>query len=121
MPPAAAISATAAIPATEAPVLGRDFPRLAAFRSTFGAIDLAAFGGTGFPAFDIGGTGFDGSATGFEGSATGFEGSATGFEGVTEGVAEGDGVDVTDGVGDGASEGDGDGVSEGVGEGAGLV
>ena len=114
MPPAAAISATAAIPATEAPVLGRDFPRLAALCSTFGAIDLAAFGGTGFPAFDIGGTGFDGSATGFEGSATG-------FEGVTEGVAEGDGVDVTDGVGDGASEGVGDGVSEGVGEGAGLV
>ena len=89
MPPAAAISATAAIPATEAPVLGRDFPRLAAFCSTFGAIDLAAFGGTGFPAFDIGGTGFEGSATGFEGVA----------EGVTEGVVEGDGVDVTDGVG----------------------
>lgn len=105
MPPAAAISATAAIPATEAPVLGRDFPRLAAFCAAFGAIDLAAFGGTGFPAFDIGGTGFEGSATGFEGVA----------EGVTEGVAEGDGVDGTDGVGDGVSEGVGDG------EGVGLV
>ena len=103
MPPAAAISATAAIPATEAPVLGRDFPRLAAFCSTFGAIDLAAFGGTGFPAFDIGGTGFEGSATGFDGVT----------EGVTEGVSVTEGVDVTDGVGDG--------VSEGVGEGAGLV
>ena len=96
MPPAAAISATAAIPATEAPVLGRDFPRLAAFCAAFGAIDLAAFGGTGFPAFDIGGTGFDGVT-----------------EGVTEGVSVTEGVDVTDGVGDG--------VSEGVGEGAGLV
>ena len=105
MPPAAAISATAAIPATEAPVLGRDFPRLAAFCSTFGAIDLAAFGGTGFPAFDIGGTGFDGSATGFDGVT----------EGVTEGVAVTEGVDVTDGVGDGVSEGVGDG------EGVGLV
>ena len=114
MPPAAAISATAAIPATEAPVLGRDLPRLAAFCSTFGAIGLAAFGGTGFPAFDIGGTGFDGSATGFDGSATGFEGVV---EGVTEGVAVTEGVDVTDGVGDGVSEGDG----VGDGEGAGLV
>ena len=120
MPPAAAISATAAIPATEAPVLGRDLPRLAAFCSTFGAIDLAAFGGTGFPAFDIGGTGFDGSATGFEGSATGFEGVV---EGVTEGVTVAEGVDGTDGVGDGVSEGvvDGDGVVEGDGEGVGLV
>lgn len=105
MPPAAAISATAAIPATEAPVLGRDFPRLAAFCAAFGAIDLAAFGGTGFPAFDIGGTGFDGSATGFDGVT----------EGVTEGVAVTEGVDVTDGVGDGVSEGVGDG------EGVGLV
>ena len=105
MPPAAAISATAAIPATEAPVLGRDFPRLAAFCAAFGAIDLAAFGGTGFPAFDIGGTGFDGSATGFDGVT----------EGVTEGVAVTEGVDVTDGVGDGVSEGVGDG------EGGGLV
>ena len=105
MPPAAAISATAAIPATEAPVLGRDFPRLAALCSTFGAIDLAAFGGTGFPAFDIGGTGFEGSATGFDGVT----------EGVTEGVSVTEGVDVTDGVGDGVSEGVGDG------EGVGLV
>ena len=118
MPPAAAISATAAIPATEAPVLGRDPPRLAAFCSTFGAIDLAAFGGTGFPAFDIGGTGFDGSATGFDGSATGFEGVV---EGVTEGVAVTEGVDVTDGVGVGVSDGDGVSEGDGVGEGVGLV
>ena len=118
MPPAAAISATAAIPATEAPVLGRDLPRLAAFCSTFGAIDLAAFGGTGFPAFDIGGTGFDGSATGFDGSATGFEGVV---EGVTEGVAVTEGVDVTDGVGVGVSDGDGVSEGDGVGEGVGLV
>ena len=113
MPPAAAISATAAIPATEAPVLGRDLPRLAAFCLTFGAIGLAAFGGTGFPAFDIGGTGFDGSATGFDGV----------IERVTEGVTVTEGVNGTDGVGDGVSEGvvDGDGVVEGDGEGVGLV
>lgn len=111
MPPAAAISATAAIPATEAPVLGRDLPRLAAFCSTFGAIGLAAFGGTGFPAFDIGGTGFDGSATGFEGVV----------EGVTEGVSVAEGVDVTDGVGVGVSDGDGVSEGDGVGEGVGLV
>ena len=104
MPPAAAISATAAIPATEAPVLGRDLPRLAAFCSTFGAIDLAAFGGTGFPAFDIGGTGFDGVT-----------------EGVTEGVSVTEGVDVTDGVGVGVSDGDGVSEGDGVGEGVGLV
>lgn len=111
MPPAAAISATAAIPATEAPVLGRDLPRLAAFCSAFGAIDLAAFGGTGFPAFDIGGTGFDGSATGFEGAT----------EGVTEGVSVAEGVDGTDGVGDEVSDGDGVSEGDGVGEGVGLV
>ena len=113
MPPAAAISATAAIPATEAPVLGRDFPRLAAFCAAFGAIDLAAFGGTGFPAFDIGGTGFEGSATGFDGVTEGVTEGVSVTEGVTEGVSVTEGVDVTDGVGDG--------VSEGVGEGAGLV